>query len=452
MKNLCFLLLIGFMLSISGCIKDDSGEFKEINSFIRTNMEARYFWNERVPDNDNGSIPPGAYFGSILHPEDEVSFIVEDVELFENDLSGQVLTTGISASFGRLSNTIGVFIIVEFVYPGTPADLAGFKRGDIILEIEGVALNTINARALFFNSFSSATYGLGVFNSREGTITSLDSTVTVSKGEFDLNPIVYKDILEVKDKKIGYLFYSRFLSGEEDKYIDSVNVAFAEMKSQGVTEMIVDLRHNEGGNFDAALNLANALVSPAAAQREEVFVRFEYNNDIQQKIIDEEGANSDRLMLNFSEKAENLGLTDIYFLTNNETSSTSELLISGLVPHMNVTLIGEPTSGMFFGTEVILGSDANPANDYAIVPVTLRYSNSVETNKLSEMLQPDILIFNNLILGFQLGDINDPSIAAVLELISPSTENRTRSLQRFKRFEILEDQRAQKLGSVLFHN
>ena len=224
------------------------------------------------------------------------------------------------------------------------------------------------------------------------------------------------------------------------------------MKSQGVTEMIVDLRHNEGGNFDAALNLANALVSPAAAQREEVFVRFEYNNDIQQKIIDEEGANSDRLMLNFSEKAENLGLTDIYFLTNNETSSTSELLISGLVPHMNVTLIGEPTSGMFFGTEVILGSDANPANDYAIVPVTLRYSNSVETNKLSEMLQPDILIFNNLILGFQLGDINDPSIAAVLELISPSTENRTRSLQRFKRFEILEDQRAQKLGSVLFHN
>ncbi len=107
--------------------ESNDNEFEEINSWIRESMEENYLWNERVPEKVDGSIPPGAYFGSILEPNDYFSYIVNNASLVEDNSIERLFTTGLSPAFGRFSNSNRVFAVAEFVYPNTPADTAGLN-------------------------------------------------------------------------------------------------------------------------------------------------------------------------------------------------------------------------------------------------------------------------------------------------------------------------------------
>ncbi|MFY0684757.1 MAG: hypothetical protein JXR20_09400 [Balneola sp.] len=447
-------LAVGFFLVctafISACTPDGSNEFEEVNSWIRDNMEENYLWNERVPKKVDGSIPSGAFFGSMLDPNDYYSFITNSPDILESDLDETLYTSGVSPVFGRFSSSSGIFILAQFVYPRTSADTAGLKRGDIILAIDGQPLSTSNYQSLFYSESDSVEYTLGEYDASQNLITEIEETVTVAQREMELNPVIYNDVIEQGGKKIGYMFYSEFFEGENNKYIDSVDVVLQDMKMAGITDLIVDLRYNPGGSFSAAENLANGLVSTSAAQNEEVFVRFTYNDIIEQQIIDEEGADSERLVVNFSSDPENLGLQKIYFLVTGETSSTSELLINGLIPHMDVEIIGEETSGELFGTTMISGELATPPNTYLMVPITLKYENSEGETDLALGLQPDIEAIDDLFEAFPIGDIEDPLLGAAIQSITSGAKSVSSS--SFKVYESLINLRAKKRGKILFRD
>ena len=450
MRKFLIIFLLGSTAFISACNDKNDNEFEEVNSWIRESMEENYLWNERVPEKVDGSIPSGAYFGSILDPNDFFSYMVNNSSLVDDNSTGTSFTTGLSPTFGRFFNSNGVFIVTEFVYPNTPADTAGLTRGDIILSIDGTLLNTSNFLSLFYGEQSSITYSLGEHDPIQNTIRDNGEVVTLPQSELELNPVVYTGVIvpDSSNSKIGYLFYAEFVDGENNKFNDSVDVALQDMMAEGITDLIVDLRYNSGGSFAAAENLANALVAPAAVQNEEVFVRFQYNNVLEQRIIDEEGSDSENLVLKFSSDPENLGFQNIYFLTSNQTSSTSELLINGLIPHMNVNTIGEATKGEFFGSTVISGENATPANEYAIVPINLQYENSEGSTNLVFGIQPSIEVEDDLLNTFQIGDINDPVLNAAIKRITNGTQ--TSAKTSVKEYEVLIDKKAQRKGRMLF--
>lgn len=451
MRKLLTGLFLGILVFISACADNNSNEFEDVNSWIRDNMEQNYLWNERVPEKVDGSIPAGAYFGSMLDPNDFFSFITRD-NIVETDLDETLITSGVSPTFGRFNNASGVFILTQFVYPRSSADTAGLKRGDIILAINGAPLTTSNYLSLFYMESDSVEYTLGEFNEAQNTITEIEETVTVAQKEMELNPVIYNKVIEQSGKKIGYIFYSEFTAGENDKFIDSVDVVLQDMKAAGITDLIVDLRYNAGGDFAAAENLANALAPTVAVQNEEIFVRFKYNDIIEQRIIEEEGADSESLAVSFSSDPENLDLQKIYFLVSGETSSTSELLINGLIPHMEVVIIGEETSGEFFGSTIISGESATPPNDYSIVPINLRYENSEGDGEIELVfgLQPNITRLDDLLDSSPIGDIDDPLLGAAIQNITNSTQKISKS--RFMIYEPLVDLRAKKRGKILFRD
>ena len=448
MKRFTLLLLFGTTILFFGCIKSEENEFEDINSWIRDNMEETYLWNERVPAKVNGSIPPVAFFGSMLNPEDDISFIVRNGQALLNDVEGFTFSSGISPSFGQFSNG-GVFIIVEFVYPGTPAALSGIKRGDIILEVNDTPLNTLNFLNLFYSETSSVKYALGNYNSETKTISYLDSTVTVEQDELELNPVIYSDVIEEGNSKIGYIMYSDFKSGTSGRFNDSLDLALQDIKAEGVTDLIVDLRYNTGGDFEAAKNFANALVPQSVAQNEEVFVKFRYNDILQQQIIQEEGENSENLIIKFEIDPENLDMNKIYFLTTSKTSSTSELLINGLNPHMEVVQIGSATAGEYFETRILLGSDATPPNSYAMVPIVLQYENSEGTTGFDSGLQPDFPVVDNLLNVEAVGDVEDPLISRAIDDIRNSTSSASNKIFT-KPYKDLVDKRKKRLGRIMF--
>jgi C-terminal processing protease CtpA/Prc len=444
--TIILLASISFVLS---CDKQDENEYEEVNTWIRESMEENYLWNERVPSNVDGSIPPAAFFGSMLDPDDFYSYIVDDIQIVDNDTETNLYTSGLSPAFGRFSNSLGVFIVTEYVHPNSPADTAGLKRGDIILEVDGIPLTVSNAIDLFYGEKTEITYSLGTYDANNNVINVSGESVTVPQGDFEFNPVVYKDVIEEGTNKIGYLFYSDFLSGENDKYNDSVDIALQEMVAEGITDLIIDLRYNEGGDVNAAENLANALVPPAVAQNEEVLVRFRYNDIIEQRIIDEQGAESDSLLIRFSTDPDNLGLQNIYFLTTSQTSRTSELLINGLIPHMNVKTIGEATSGEFFGSTVINGNSATPPNSFLIVPVNLQYENSEGETNLAFGIQPEIQVVDELFDSFPIGDTEDPALSAAIGSITGAQKVFRNGS---KAYQLIPDYKAQTKGSILFRS
>ena len=445
------LVLVGFaILWIStGCIKEDSNEFSEGNTWIKNEMQTNYLWNEGVPESVNGSIPPGAFFGSMLDPDDDVSFILSNSNIVPGENRGFTYTSGISPAFGQFSNTGGVFIIVEFVYPGSPADSAGFKRGDIILGIDGSGLTTANFLQLFYAERNSVRYSLGNYDPEAQSIFFADSNVTVEQGELDLNPVVYSDVIEQNNEKVGYILYAGFNSGESGKYDDSLDVVLQQMKTQGISELIVDLRYNEGGDFDAAQNFANAVAPAGSAQDKDVFIRLKYNDILEQEIIQEDGADSERLFIKFDEDPENMDLQRVYFLTTGKTSSTSELMISGLDPHMEVFTVGTRTAGEYFGSRVIFGSDATPPNSYIMVPVVLQYENS-EGGTVSGGIEPDLVVTENLLQPFQIGDTQDPILSGALNSITNGSQSSPKIIS--KPYIDLIDERARKLGRIMFRS
>ena len=428
-------------------------ETQAINNWIRTQMSIYYFWDFLVPDTAPDEVDPEVFFESMLESEDIFSYISNDAKSLTEGLNGVSYEAGYSPAFGRFNGSNDVFIIVEFVYPGTPAEEAGIERGDLILAINGETLTIENYLSLFYSEGPSAlSMGSYVYDdeTNQGSIAQTEEIISVEKAVLELNPVVYTNTYEYGSDKIGYMFYSRFLNGENNQFIETLNSAFTDLKNEGITELVIDLRYNPGGRVSAARNMANAIVPQANAQKEDVFVSYKYNSFLQDYYSDQQGPNSPNLRLNFNNSGFTFGLDRVYFLTTNSSASASELIIHGLDPYMDVYSIGENTFGKFYGSFVITGESATPQNNYALVPVTFKYANALGVTDFIDGLPPDFSAEENIFQPFPIGDVNDPLFSVAIAHITEGTVVTKSISRKIPNYERLPDPFRQRNGEVHF--
>ena len=198
----------------------------------------------------------------------------------KQSLAGKALTTGMEYNlYLRATGSTGVIAQVLYVLPGSPAQKAGIKRGDIISKVNGNLLSTTNYSDLLS---TGTTYTFGLATVSGSTLVDSDQTRTVTATVFQENPNFLDSVYTVGSKKVGYFVYNQFVPGANgstaNEYDAQMDAVFSKFKAQGVNELVLDLRYNPGGYTSSSANLASLIGKGISSGK--LYFREEWNTTI----------------------------------------------------------------------------------------------------------------------------------------------------------------------------
>jgi carboxyl-terminal processing protease len=430
-KTLILLFFVTGFLTACREKNVDPATDTETNEWILDQMKTWYYWSDKIKASPDLTLEPEAFFNSLLYkfdatlrPDgDRFSWIESDADALKAELSGSSKTTGMELKLfyypAGSSNIVG---IIAYTLPGSPAALAGFKRGDVFTRINDQKLTISNYYDLIYSD-AARNYTMGVFDENNSIVeTAVKRNVTPVS--FQENPVFYDTTFQYGSNTIGYLVYHQFIpskNGSDKKEYDTqLDNVIASFKAKNVNSLILDLRYNPGGYVSSATNLASLIGKNISSDK--IFYYKGYNATITPVLQKQYGA--DYFEDKFSSKSQNIGsnLTNLVILTSSRTASASELLINGLKPFMTVTLVGDKTVGKNVGSITL--SDKSGKVKWGLQPIVTRSYNSLRQSEYNTGFAPDIPADEGLKL-YPYGDPKDPLLSAALAKIIGSPVVRT---------------------------
>ncbi|QRX63554.1 S41 family peptidase [Dysgonomonadaceae bacterium zrk40] len=163
----------------------------------------------------------------------------------------QFLTTGEYAGIGAIISYNNEKVIINEPYEGLPADKAGLKAGDVILEIDGEDMRKAAVKEVSdkLKGIPGTMLKLKIKRPGERRV----RTFNIEREKIEMDPITYA---EVTDEGIGYFHFGSFTTRSADRVKETV----AELKEKGASSLIMDLRGNGGGILDEAVEIVNLFV------------------------------------------------------------------------------------------------------------------------------------------------------------------------------------------------
>ena len=281
----------------------DLSNDKDLNEFLTVYAS---ILSDYYEDIDKGALLDKAIAGMMDYLGDDYTTYLDDEstsELFDS-LSGQY--TGIGVSINNSDKTI-----VE-VFDDTPAERAGIKPGDII-----VGFNDTDARPLSADEVVSLiknTTGEFKLQLQRG-----DNIVEVTlKNELLITPNI--DYYMIDNTKTGYLYMETF----SNTLATQVKDALAELESEGMTSLIIDLRNNTGGYLTAATDVASIFL-----EKGKRIYSLEYQDEV----------------TNYNDKTREHKEYEIVVIINENTASASEILAAALKESYGATIVGATSFG-----------------------------------------------------------------------------------------------------------
>src|SRR5690606_23206114 len=125
--------------------------------------------------------------------------------------------------------------------------------------------------------------------------------------EYSENPHFLDTVYTIDGRKIGYYVYNFFSPGigdNDDRYDEQMDDIIGRFKSEGITDLILDLRYNSGGAVSSATNLASLVGQNISSDY--IFYENKWNEFYQDYILKEPDG-EDKLRKRFLDKSENLG-------------------------------------------------------------------------------------------------------------------------------------------------
>ena len=364
-RNIYFSLFIVFVFITFGCSKNDTPDdltnydltlSKQINQFIVEVVEEIYLWESETDwYKYNNKIAFANYtdhyklFSELKYKDDHWSMLTDDIEGLREQFDGINTTFGYSLSLYKLisGNIIGVIL---YTSPGSPAEKAGLKRGDVIVEMNSKAITESNYLELYYAS--SLDIRCGIFSVMSKTYQTLPETISLRAVNMYEDPINTYTIIEKEGHKIGYLCLMGYQMESEKELVR----IFTDFKSGGVTDVVLDLRYNPGGYARTAQFLCSILAPESVVKNKNVYLEHKYNDLLTNEI---KSSGDDLVEYFIDTLSVNMNLSRLYVLTSKKTASASEATMVGLEPYLDLIQVGEVTSGKYCGGMLI-----SPENKY----------------------------------------------------------------------------------------
>jgi carboxyl-terminal processing protease len=271
---------------------------------------------------------------TMLHTLDPHSnyFDARDNEQFRTDQNSEYY--GIGATIGDLSDPDGnvVATYIKATFPGAPANSAGLRYGDKIVSFSGqrvlpdgklVEVKNVSMLGKAFGevrSYLRGTKGTTIHLTVERADTGKRETVAIIRGA-----VSQPSISEVYMIRPGVGYFAMRGGFNKTTYSEFVKGMTA-LKSQGMRQLILDLRDNGGGLVQQAYNVARMFLNAGQTvftqkgRVEGVTVTYRSDNPYPDR-------------------------SPIVMLVNRGTASASEILAGALQDHDRALIIGENTFG-----------------------------------------------------------------------------------------------------------
>ena len=295
-------------------------------------------------------------------------------------------------------------LIVEHVYPGSPAAAAGLMRGDLITKVDGTTIPAPTSNLQQFYSLrDKLEYGSGSLTIEGETLDRKSGRYLVyrhnmTSASYDPSPVAHYSVLNidedikeqiggVEDKKIGYISYLGF----ESEFDDELIKAMSYLAARGVSDLILDLRMNGGGSVNSSIMLASMLLSESYVGKTYATLKRHPENTLFPKNeLDTECLIVKNGLGEFEDTdLPNLNLPELWVIASNYTASASEMVIKGFegldVP---VHIVGKTTNGKNCGMDVMEKVFGQYLYTYA--PITFMNYNGKGDNDYADGITPNV--------------------------------------------------------------
>lgn len=407
------------------------------NFFGYNMMNTYYLWNSEIQeglrswssaDNPAEKVKSIRYKDAYGNDIDRWTMMTDDFTTFSSSVDGTSTTFGYSLAFYSTSGSNDVEAFIRYTSEGSPARLAGLSRGQSIRKVDGIALTRENFSAIA----SERLYG-----EKPVEITLSDgSSMKLSPVNMYEEPVLLTKVFEGNGRRIGYMVYNGFTL----ESWSSLVTAFNGFKEKGIDDLILDLRYNQGGYVITENLLASMIAPKDAVEKGMVFSKEIYNSDMgneETRFSWTHTVPTDGGAISVNTSSSNPGIDRLYAIVTGSSASASESLLTGLIPYLDVTMIGSRTYGKYCGgvlmssakwyesvKEELIEKDERmyrtgvlQSADWGIYLMVSRYADVYgNTPSMPSGMEPDIECEDMPNQPFQLGDPGEHMLKTALEL------------------------------------
>lgn len=308
-------ILAGMLIGILICASvfrvmtiQSEGAVKDMDYGTKVDLIIQYLSLYYLNDLDDQMIEDALAKGLMANIGDPYAqyYTEEEFQSFMESMNGEYAGIGVMITQREEDKAIEVYK----VYSGSPAEQAGIQMKDLIVEAAGLRnFETLDDLVAVVRGEPGTTVDLVVDRNGE------EIPMTIERNRIEID-YVYGEMLS---DRVGYMQIEEFTTATAQQFNDTLDA----LATEGMTSLIIDLRNNPGGDYDAVVAMCDRVVP------EGVIVSVEDN------IGGMQTENSDAVCLDIP----------IVLLVNNNTASAAELFTMCLRDYDMATVVGMTTFG-----------------------------------------------------------------------------------------------------------
>lgn len=213
--------------------KDVQAKVNEINTYIDN-----YYYFDIDPEVQEESFYDGIMNG--LDDPYSVYYTKEEYQDLLEDNSGEYFGVG-----AVVTQDATMKVTVVRPIKGSPAEAAGVKADDVIVEVDGTEITDqeLSLVVEMIRGEKGTTAHIKVYRPSEDKYIEID----IQRAEVENVSVDYRML----DNKVGYISVTQFYENTPKEYKEAVE----DLEKQGAKGLIVDLRDNPGGLLNAVVEM-----------------------------------------------------------------------------------------------------------------------------------------------------------------------------------------------------